>query len=118
MSETRADKAPSGHVADHTEWIEVMRMQTTYHGTRSTLFWLAVRITVLTAMTLGIYRFWAKTRLRKYIWSSIAADGDSLEYTGTGLEKFLGFLAAIVILAVYLGLLQILLFFVLSLIHI
>lgn len=89
-----------------------MQMHATYHGKRGALFWLAVRITVLTALTVGIYRFWAKTRLRQYIWSSVAADGDSFEYTGTGLEKFLGFLAAIVILAIYLGIFQILLFFV------
>lgn len=82
-----------------------------YHGARSPLFWLAVRVTILTALTLGLYRFWAKTRIRKYIWSSVSAGGDSFEYTGTGFEKFLGFLAAIVILAIYLGLLQILLFF-------
>ncbi len=82
-----------------------------YHGERRALFWLALRTAILTTITLGIYRFWAKTRIRKYIWSSVAGDGDSFEYTGTGLEKFLGFLAAIVILAVYLGVLQILLFF-------
>jgi uncharacterized membrane protein YjgN (DUF898 family) len=33
--------------------------------------------------------------------------GDSFEYTGTGLEKFLGFLIALVVLAVYSGLLQV-----------
>lgn len=87
-------------------------MQATYHGTRGALFWLSVRVSVLIALTLGIYRFWAKARLRRYIWSSVAVDDDSFEYTGTGLEMFLGFLAAIVILAVYLGILQILLFFV------
>ena len=38
--------------------------------------------------------------------------GDSFEYTGTGLEKFLGFLIALVVLAVYLGLLQVVLSFV------
>jgi uncharacterized membrane protein YjgN (DUF898 family) len=38
--------------------------------------------------------------------------GDSFEYTGKGLEKFLGFLIALVVLAVYLGLLQIVLSFV------
>jgi uncharacterized membrane protein YjgN (DUF898 family) len=38
--------------------------------------------------------------------------GDSFEYTGTGLEKFLGFLIALVFLAVYLGLLQVVLSFV------
>ena len=78
----------------------------------SKLFWLAVRTGALTVATLGIYRFWARTRLRRYIWSSIMPGGDSFEYTGTGLEKFLGFLIALVVLAVYLGLLQVVLSFV------
>jgi uncharacterized membrane protein YjgN (DUF898 family) len=74
---------------------------------KSKLFWLAFWTGLLTVLTLGIYRFWARTRLRRYIWSAIDAGGDSFEYTGTGLEKFLGFLIALVVLAVYLGLLQV-----------
>ena len=38
--------------------------------------------------------------------------GDAFEYTGSGLEKFLGFLIALVILAFYLGILQVVLTFV------
>jgi len=79
---------------------------------KSKLFWLVVWTGALTVVTLGIYRFWARTRLRRYIWSSIMPGGDSFEYTGTGLEKFLGFLIALVFLAVYLGLLQVVLSFV------
>ncbi len=82
-----------------------------YRGTRSELFPLAIGVALLTLITLGIYRFWGKTRIRKYIWSSTIGDGDAFEYTGTGLEKFLGFLIAVVILAVYLGVVQILLSF-------
>ncbi|MCB2137009.1 MAG: DUF898 family protein [Rhodobacteraceae bacterium] len=82
-----------------------------YTGARGALFSLALKTSVLTFLTLGIYRFWAKTRIRKYIWSSIQLAGDRLEYTGTGLEKFLGFLVAVVVLAVYLGLVQLILFF-------
>jgi hypothetical protein len=82
-----------------------------YHGTAGPLFWLAVRTAMLTALTLGIYRFWAKTRIRRHVWSCVAADGDAFEYTGTGMEKFLGFLAAIVVLALYLGAVQMILFY-------
>ena len=67
--------------------------------------------TCLTLITLGIYRFWARTRIRRYFWSALAPGGDALEYTGTGLEKFLGFLIAVAFLAVYLGLVQLGLFF-------
>jgi len=82
-----------------------------YFGEAGPLFKLYVKTALLTLVTLGIYRFWAKTRLRKYVWSGVTGDGDGFEYTGTGMEKFLGFLIAIVILAIYLGLVQMLLFF-------
>jgi uncharacterized membrane protein YjgN (DUF898 family) len=83
-----------------------------YAGQSAPLFKLAFVTGLLSVVTVGIYRFWAKTRLRKYIWSSTSVDGDAFEYTGTGLEKLLGFLIAIVFLAVYLGIIQLLLTFV------
>lgn len=82
-----------------------------YTGEKGPLFNLAFRTGLLTVVTLGIYRFWQKTRIRKYIWSSVDAGGDTFEYTGTGIEKLLGFLVAIVFLAVYVGILQLLLFY-------
>lgn len=87
------------------------RLNAGYTGEKGPLFGLAVKTALLTILTLGVYRFWAKTRIRKYIWSSIRLGGDTLEYTGTGLEKFLGFLVAVVVLAVYLGLVQLALFY-------
>lgn len=82
-----------------------------YAGDRGPLFKLAVVTAMLTIVTLGIYRFWAKTRIRKYIWSSVSGGQDAFEYTGTGIEKVLGFLMAIVILAIYLGIVQMILFY-------
>lgn len=78
----------------------------TYSGKSGPLFTLALITGLLTLITVGIYRFWAKTRLRKYIWSSVSVEGDAFEYTGTGLEKLLGFLMAIVFLAIYLAVIQ------------
>lgn len=52
---------------------------------------------LLTLITLGIYRFWGKTRIRKYVWSHTSLRGERLEYTGTGLELFLGFLFALLV---------------------
>lgn len=82
-----------------------------FFGKSGPLFRLHMKTAALTLLTLGIYRFWAKTRIRKYVWSAVSGDGDGFEYTGTGLEKFLGFLLAVVVLAVYLGLLQLVLTF-------
>ena len=82
-----------------------------YSGDGPGIFRLAFVTSLLTLLTVGIYRFWAKTRIRKYIWSSVSLEGDSFEYTGTGLEKLLGFLVAIVVLALYLAVVQMVLFF-------
>ncbi|GJL71655.1 MAG: hypothetical protein NMNS01_08540 [Nitrosomonas sp.] len=49
-------------------------------------------------MTLGIYSFWGKTRLRQYIVGSFSLHGDRFEYTGTGKELFFGFLKAVTVL--------------------
>ena len=46
---------------------------------------------LLTIVTIGLYRFWAKTRIRQYLWNHLEVEGDRLEYTGTGKELMLGF---------------------------
>ncbi len=45
---------------------------------------------LLGLVTLGIYRFWAKTNVRRHVWSCVHINGEPLEYTGTGKELFLG----------------------------
>ena len=82
-----------------------------YTGRKAPLLKLALWTGLLTLITLGFYRFWARTRIRKYFWSAITPDGTPMEYNGTGLEKFLGFLIAVAVLAIYLGLFQLLLLF-------
>lgn len=60
---------------------------------------LVLRTTLLTILTLGIYRFWAKTRIRRYIWSHVSILGERFEYTGLGRELFFGFLIVLAIFA-------------------
>lgn len=47
---------------------------------------------LLTIVTLGVYRFWATTRTRRYLWSRTRFIDERLEWTGTGMELFIGFL--------------------------
>ena len=49
-------------------------------------------------LTLTIYRFWAKTSVRRHIWSCVHINGQPLEYTGRGIELFLG---ALVVFAIF-----------------
>ena len=69
-----------------------------FDGARNPLFWLLLRNLGLTIITLGIYRFWAKTRVRQFFWHHTKFLGEPMEYLGTGTELFVGFLIAIVIL--------------------
>jgi len=69
-----------------------------FAGERGPLFRLVLKNAFLTLITLGIYRFWAKTWLRRYLWSHTRAADEPLEYTGTAKELFLGFLIVISVL--------------------
>jgi uncharacterized membrane protein YjgN (DUF898 family) len=59
---------------------------------------LMIRGALLQLVTLGIYRFWLTTDARRFLWANTEVAGDSLEYTGTAIELFLGFLIAIALL--------------------
>jgi uncharacterized membrane protein YjgN (DUF898 family) len=48
-------------------------------------------------LTLTLYRFWAKTNIRKHIWSCVHINGQPLEYTGRGIELFLGALVVFLV---------------------
>lgn len=67
---------------------------------------LAIQVilgTLLTILTLGVYRFWYRTALRRYYWRNTRLAGDGFEYTGTGRELFVGFLIALaIVLPIYL----------------
>ena len=68
-------------------------------------FWaLLIRGALLLMVTLGIYRFWLATDIRRYLWANTEIAGDGLEYLGTARELLIGFLTAIAILVpVYAG---------------
>src|SRR6185295_185113 len=62
-------------------------------------FWrLLTRGAALLLITLGIYRFWLTTDIRRFLWSNTEVAGDYLEYIGTARELLLGFLIAIALL--------------------
>lgn len=62
-------------------------------------YWqLLIRGAFLLMCTLGIYRFWLTTDVRRFLWGNTEIAGNELEYTGTALELLIGFLLAIAIL--------------------
>ncbi len=71
-----------------------------YQGVGSELFGIYLKTVLLTIVTLGIYRFWGKVQINKYLFSHTSFLGRSFGYHATGKERFIGFLkgAAVVIL--------------------
>ena len=69
-----------------------------FTGQRGPLLGRLVKNAVFNLLTLWIYRFWAKTWIRRYFWNNIRINGDPLEYTGLPSELFIGFLIVLGIL--------------------
>ena len=77
---------------------DAVNEQPLYTGRLRKLIPIVLRNILLSIITLGIYRFWGKTKIRRYLWSQVSFRGEPLEYTGTGTELFLGFLVVMLIL--------------------
>jgi uncharacterized membrane protein YjgN (DUF898 family) len=76
-----------------------------YHGDGGGLFGLLLVNALLTILTLGIYSFWGRNKVREFHYSHTEMDGDRFAYHGTGGELFVGMLKATGILFVlFLGL--------------
>ena len=62
-------------------------------------YWrILVRGAFFLLVTLGLYRFWLATDIRRFLWAHTAIDGEPLEYSGSALELLQGFLVAIALL--------------------
>jgi uncharacterized membrane protein YjgN (DUF898 family) len=67
-------------------------------GTPRAYWRLLFRGAARLAITLGIYRFWFATDIRRFLWSNTEIAGETLEYSGTATELLIGFLIAIAVL--------------------
>ncbi len=56
---------------------------------------LALKNAFLSIISLTLYRFWARTSMRRRVWSRVWIMGDPLEYTGKAGELVRGFLIAV-----------------------
>jgi hypothetical protein len=92
--DTAVEPAPFGAASRHP---------VLYDGRGGAVASLALKNVLLTIVTLGVYRFWAKTRMRRYLWSHVGFQGERFEYTGTGVELFLGFLIVLVFFVLFTG---------------
>ncbi len=68
-----------------------------FYSSGGALFGLQVVNVLLTVVTFGIYHFWAKTKIRHYLWSQCEFEGDRFAYHGTGMELCAGWARAFVV---------------------
>ncbi|MFQ5961459.1 MAG: YjgN family protein [Candidatus Methylomirabilales bacterium] len=83
----------SGPAESQIHWL-------TFHGTGGSLFGIQIVNMLLTILTLGIYHFWGKTKVRSYIMGQTEFAGDRFAYHGTGKELLIGFLKAVALFGV------------------
>jgi uncharacterized membrane protein YjgN (DUF898 family) len=75
-----------------------------FGGDRGEFRRLATRGAALELVTVGFYRFWLATDIRRHLWSNTLIDGDAAEYTGRARELLIGFLIAMaIIVPIYLA---------------
>lgn len=78
----------------------------TFHGSWTDFAKIALPNVLLTLVTLGVYRFWATTRERQYLWSQTRFIDEQLEWTGRGMELFIGFIMVFFLLGLPLIIMQ------------
>lgn len=65
-----------------------------FHGDGGNLFLIHLVNLCLTAVTFGIYHFWAKVKVRQYLFSHLEFQGERFSYHGNGKELFIGWIKA------------------------
>lgn len=78
----------------------------TFHGSGGALFGIYIRNILLTIITLGVYYFWGKAKVRGYLIGNTEFLGDRLAFHGTGRELMAGSGKAFFIFALPLALLN------------
>ncbi|MBX6427007.1 MAG: DUF898 family protein [Variibacter sp.] len=93
-----AGAPPLAKGPSHVPVVDMDRGGGRFHGSERRFFGLLVRGALYLILTLGLYRFWLTTDVRRFLWGNTEVAGDSLEYTGTARELLIGFLMALALL--------------------
>ena len=72
-------------------------VRVSFSGDRGDFRRLVTAGALLELVTVGFYRFWLTTDIRRHLWAHTAIDGDAAEYTGRGGELLIGFLIASIV---------------------
>ena len=79
---------------------EIPEQRITLRAEVSVLFAMRVLNLLLSLLTLGIYSFWGKAKVRRFVCGQAEFQGDWFAFHGTGRELLLGWLRALPALAV------------------
>ncbi|MDT7042133.1 DUF898 family protein [Candidatus Nitronereus thalassa] len=71
-----------------------------FTGNGSTLFGMFTINTLLTLLTFGVYSFWGRTKIRRYLHSQTKFAGARLAFHGTGEELFRGWMKAVLVFGI------------------
>jgi uncharacterized membrane protein YjgN (DUF898 family) len=74
-----------------------VKLQAAFHGDGAELFGIFLKNVLLTLVTLGVYYFWAKVEIRRYLYSQAEFAGERFAYHATGKELFFSWLKALCI---------------------
>ncbi|MBA4332452.1 DUF898 family protein [Brevundimonas sp.] len=85
-----------GPISDPDEGAETLVFSTTLQPSK--FLGLSLKNGLLNIVTLTLWRFWGKTEVRRRVWSGVRLNDEAFEYTGRGVELFVGFLLALVVL--------------------
>jgi len=83
----------SGVSLPQADAVELRRLS--FHGSGGSLFRIHIVNVFLTIVTLGVYYFWGKVKVRRYLLHETEFEGDRFAYHGTGKELLIGFLKAV-----------------------
>ena len=61
-----------------------------FYGKGFDLFSIFIVNVLLTLLTLGVYYFWGKVKIKRYLYSQLEFDGDRFIFHGRGRELFIG----------------------------
>ncbi len=71
-----------------------------FTGTGGSLFGMFTMNTLLTLLTFGVYSFWARIKIRRYLHSQTKFAGARLAFHGTGGELLKGWMKAVVVFGI------------------
>jgi uncharacterized membrane protein YjgN (DUF898 family) len=79
-----------------------------FHGSAGGLFGIHIVNALCTLLTLGLYFFWGKVRVRAYLLGETELEADRFAYHGTGRELLIGFAKGVAVFFIPVALMSIL----------